>query len=102
MSKQRLSVSVDVSLIQAAEDAVGRGRAPNISAWVGEALRLKVERDRKLEALAEFVAGYEATHGEITAEEIRAATRSARTRAIAVHRIAPRTALRSRKTRKSR
>jgi Arc/MetJ-type ribon-helix-helix transcriptional regulator len=83
MSKVRLSASVDADLIAAAEQAVARGRLESVSAWVNEALRSKVEQDRRLEALGAFVAAYEAEHGEITADEMRSAARRARARAIA-------------------
>jgi Arc/MetJ-type ribon-helix-helix transcriptional regulator len=84
LPKQRLSASVDADLIQAAEAAVARGRFDSVSAWVNEALRLKREQDRRLEALGAFVAAYEAEHGEISPEEIKDATRHARGRAIVV------------------
>ena len=83
-TKQRLSASVDADLIEAAEDAVARGGAGSVSAWVNDALRLKLAHDRRLEALAAFIAEYEATHGEITDEERRQATRRARGRAVTV------------------
>jgi Arc/MetJ-type ribon-helix-helix transcriptional regulator len=84
MNKQRLSVSVDSDLIEAAEDAVSSGRTDSVSAWVNEALRSKLDQDRRLEALANFISAYEAKHGEITAEEMHHATRRARSTAIAV------------------
>ncbi|HEY5147263.1 MAG TPA: hypothetical protein VII82_10870 [Polyangiaceae bacterium] len=80
--KQRLSASVDADLIVAAEAAVARGSFDSVSAWVNEALRLKLEQDRRLEALGAFVAAYEAEHGEITSDEIRDAARRARARAV--------------------
>ena len=83
-TKQRLSASVDADLIEAAEDAVARGGVGSVSAWVNDALRLKLAQDRRLEALAAFIAAYEATHGEITEEEQRQATRRARASAVAV------------------
>ena len=83
-SKQRLSASVDADLIEAAEDAVARGGAASVSAWVNEALRLKLAQDRRLDALAAFIAEYEATHGAITEDERRQAARRARARAVAV------------------
>jgi Arc/MetJ-type ribon-helix-helix transcriptional regulator len=86
-NKQRLSASVDVDLIAAAEEAVARGGADSVSAWVNEALRLKLDQDRRLEALSTFLADYEAEHGEITHEEMRNATRRARARAVAVREI---------------
>lgn len=83
-TKQRLSASVDADLIEAAADAVARGRIDSVSRWVNEALRLKLAQDRRLEALAAFVAAYEAEHGTITAEEMRAAARRARAAATPV------------------
>jgi hypothetical protein len=51
---------------------------------VNDALRLKSERDRKLRGLDEFIKAYEAVHGVITEEEMEAAYRSAKARAIVV------------------
>jgi|SRR5689334_19844718 Arc/MetJ-type ribon-helix-helix transcriptional regulator len=82
--KERLSASVDSELISAAERAVKSGRSPSVSAWVNEALRLKLDQERRLEALSAFVASYEAEHGEITHEEMRQATRRARASAVTV------------------
>ena len=77
MSKQRLSVSVDSDLIEAGGASVARGHAKTLSAWVNEALRLKAEHDRRLDALAAFITTYEAKHGEITDAEMRLAARRA-------------------------
>jgi hypothetical protein len=55
-----------------------------VSAQVNDALRLKADHDRRLRAVNEFLAAYEAENGEITDEEIRDAARSARGRAIVV------------------
>ena len=85
MSKVRLSASVDADLLAAAEAAVAGGRLESVSAWVNEALRAKAVHERRLEALGAFVAAYEAGHGEIAADEMRAAARSARARAQRTH-----------------
>jgi Arc/MetJ-type ribon-helix-helix transcriptional regulator len=82
--KQRLSASVDADLIEAAEAAVARGRFDSVSAWVNDALRLKLEQDRRLAALDAFVSAYESENGTITPEEIADAARRARGRAIVV------------------
>jgi Arc/MetJ-type ribon-helix-helix transcriptional regulator len=82
--KERLSASVDADLVAVAQEAVAQGRAESVSAWVNEALRLKVAHDRRLRALDEFVAAFEAEHGEITDAEMRAAARRARGRAVVV------------------
>ena len=83
-NKQRLSASVDGDLIEAAENAVTRGLSDSVSAWVNEALRLKLAQERRLDALAAFVGAYEADHGEITPEEMRLAARRARATAVSV------------------
>ena len=83
-NKQRLSASVDEDLIEAAENAVTRGLSDSVSAWVNEALRLKLAHERRLDALAAFVGSYEAEHGEITPEEMRLAARRARATAVSV------------------
>jgi Arc/MetJ-type ribon-helix-helix transcriptional regulator len=83
-TKQRLSASVDTELLAAAQQAVTEGRAQSISAWVNDALRLKTNHDRRLQAIDDFLAAYEAEHGEITEDEMRDAARRARERAIVV------------------
>lgn len=83
-AKERLSASVDAELIAAAHQAVDRGRAESVSSYVNDALRLKAEQDRRLEALDGFLAAYEAEQGEISEEEMRQAARKARERATVV------------------
>ena len=82
--KRRLSTTVDAELVEAGQAAVAAGDAESVSAWVNDALRLKVEHDRRIRALGDFVAAFEAEHGEITEEEMAAAARSARQRAVVV------------------
>ena len=83
-TKQRLSASVDAELLGAAEFAAKRGEVANVSAWVNDAMRLKVEHDRGLAELAGVIADFEAEHGEITKDEIEKAARRARSRAVRV------------------
>jgi hypothetical protein len=87
--KQRLSASVDSELVEAAQTAVSEGRAETLSAWVNDALRLKADHDRRMRALDEFLAAYEAEHGEISDEEMAEAARRARARATVVRGTAP-------------
>ena len=75
---------MDADLVVAAEAAARRGEAANVSAWVNEAMRLKVEHDRGLADLAAVIADFEAEHGEITNEEIEKAARTARSRAVTI------------------
>ncbi|HCU96096.1 MAG TPA: hypothetical protein DHU96_26585 [Actinobacteria bacterium] len=55
-----------------------------MSAWVNEALRLKADHDRRLAALDDFLAAYEAEHGVITEQEMHDAARRARAGAVVV------------------
>jgi Arc/MetJ-type ribon-helix-helix transcriptional regulator len=83
-TKQRLSASVDASVLEAADTAVSEGRAANVSAWVNDALRRQAEHDQRMRALDAFLGSYEAKHGVISDEELREATRAARERALVV------------------
>lgn len=83
-SKRRLSATVDPDLLDAAQEAVDAGRAPNVSAWVNEALRRHVEHERRIAALGAFIEHYEAEHGVITDDETAAAARRAREKAVVV------------------
>ena len=83
-AKARLSATVDVDLIAASQAAVAAGEAESVSAWVNDALRLKIEHDRRLRGIDDYIAAYEAEYGEITGEEMDAAYRAARARAIVV------------------
>lgn len=76
--KERLTVTVDPDLIEAGQAAVAAGLATSLSAWVSAALAEQVLRERRLSALAEAVAAYEAEFGEITEREMRAQARSDR------------------------
>lgn len=82
--KRRLSASVDADLVESGQAAVRTGAAANFSAWVNEALRRQVEHELRLAALDEFLAAFEAEHGAISDEEIAAASRRTRARAVVV------------------
>lgn len=85
-TKRRISASVDAELVDAGHRAVNTGQAEHFSAWVNEALQRQVTHDRRLQALDEFLAAYEAEHGAITDDEIRETTRGVRARAVVVRR----------------
>lgn len=89
-AKRRLSATVDADLVEAGHAAVEAGDAESVSAWVSDALRLKVEHDRRLRALDDFIAAHEAEHGVITEEEMETVTRSVRQRAVVVRGDSPR------------
>jgi hypothetical protein len=83
-TKRRLSASVDAELLAAAETAARRGEVANMSAWVQDAMRLKIEHDRGLAELAGVIADFETEHGAITKEEIEKSVRAARSRSVSV------------------
>jgi nucleotide-binding universal stress UspA family protein len=82
--KQRLTVTVDVDLIEAGSQAVASGRAQSLSGWVNDALADRREKEQRLTALATAVAEFERRSGTITAEEIAAQQRADRTDAVVV------------------
>jgi hypothetical protein len=61
---------VDADLVAAANEAVAAGRADSLSGWVNLALAERRAKERRLLAMAEAVAGYEARFGAISLEEI--------------------------------
>jgi Arc/MetJ-type ribon-helix-helix transcriptional regulator len=78
-TKERLTVTVDPHLLEAANKAVSEGRAESLSAWVNLALADRADKERRLRALGEGIAAYEAEFGVITAEEMAAQRRADRT-----------------------
>ena len=84
MSKERLTVTVDSELIEAATQAVTEGRVASLSGWVNLALAERAAKERRLRALAEAVAAYENEFREITAAEMAGQERADRRNAIPV------------------
>jgi hypothetical protein len=73
-----LTVTVDPHLIQAAQDAVDRGQANSLSAWVNHALADRAEKDRRLRALGAAIASFEDEFGVLTADELATQARTDR------------------------
>ncbi len=88
-NRDRLSATVEADLLAAGQAAVAEGRAESLSAWVNDALRRQVEHERRMSALDEFIAAYEAEHGVISDDEIRESTRRTRSRAVVVRSATP-------------
>jgi hypothetical protein len=82
--KDRLTVTVDASLVRAANAAVAAGRASSLSGWVNLALEERAAKERRLQAMAEAVAAYEAEFGVISQAELVAQERSDRKSAVVV------------------
>ena len=82
--KERVTVTLDRTLVKAANEAVADGRADSLSAWINLALAELVVKERRLAGLADLIADYEAEHGAITSEELAAQEREDRRTAIVV------------------
>jgi len=82
--KARLTVTVDPALVRAANEAVARGAASSLSAWVNAALMDRVAHERRLAALGEAIEAYEARHGKFTEEELAKERRLDRARRIVI------------------
>jgi hypothetical protein len=82
--KERLTVTVDRELIRAGHRAVAGGLAESLSGWVNLALSELCAKERRLRAMAEAVAAYEAEFGAISESEIAAQQRADRRSAVVV------------------
>lgn len=78
-----MTVTIDHSLVEAANQAVASGRASSISMWVNAALAERAAKDRRLGAMAAVIAEYEAAFGEISEAEMIAQQRADRRAATA-------------------
>lgn len=96
--KSHLSASVDDDLLEAAHDAVAEGSASSLSAWVNDAMRLKVDREALMAALDAFIGAYEERQGAITDDEIAEAMRQTSARAMQLR--TPKKARRTTRTRR--
>ena len=70
MKVDKLSISFEPELGDAVRSAAGKAGKP-VSSWLAEAAVSKL----RAEALAEFLSGWQAEHGALTAEEIGRAER---------------------------
>jgi hypothetical protein len=70
MKVDKLSISFDPDLGDAVRSAAAQAGKP-VSSWLAEAAASKL----RAEALAEFLAAWEAEHGALTAEEVARAER---------------------------
>jgi len=98
--RERLTVTVDPALIRAGQDAVAAGRVESVSAWVNLALAERAAKERRLAAMADAIAAYEAKFGVISAAELSAQARADRESARVV-RGKPRASTRGRRGRRA-
>lgn len=77
-------MTVDQELIDAASRAFAAGAADSLSGWVNLALAERAAKERRLRAMGEAIAAYEAQFGVITEAEMVAQERADRRAAIVV------------------
>ena len=82
--KERLTVTVDPSLVQAGAAAVAAGRAESLSGWVNLALAERAAKERRLLALTDALTSYEAKFGVISEDELVEQARADRQQAVVV------------------
>jgi hypothetical protein len=82
--KERLTVTVDAELVRAGNRAVRAGRADSLSRWVNDALAEREAKERRLQAMADAVAAYEAEFGPIASEELAVQQRADENQAVVV------------------
>jgi len=83
-TKERVTLTLDRELVEAAGRAVRSGRADSLSGWINQALSEKVARERRLRGLSAAVAAYESEFGQITEAEMDAQRRADRREALVV------------------
>ena len=82
MTRERLSATVEGELLEAGRRRSRKGIRTSVERVGERRARLKADHDRRMRALDEFIAVYEAEHGVISDDEIRQAKRRARARAV--------------------
>ncbi|MCY4258326.1 MAG: hypothetical protein OXE04_08640 [bacterium] len=70
MPKKRVTITVEVDLLNHAQSAVQSGVCRSVSEWIGNAMREQLTQDDRLAALDEILAEYEAKYGPFTDEEL--------------------------------
>jgi hypothetical protein len=87
--KERVTVTVDPALVEAGAEAIAAGHAESLSAWVNLALAERVAKERRLRALGDAIAAYEAEFGRIADDELTAQERIDRRSARVIRGAAP-------------
>ncbi|MDE0579745.1 MAG: hypothetical protein OXI29_07715 [bacterium] len=70
MPKERITITVELNLLNHAKAAVQAGVCRSVSEWISQAMAGQLARDDRLVALDELIAEFEALHGPVTDEEI--------------------------------
>lgn len=77
-------MTVDRALLRAGSEAVASGRAASLSGWVNLALHERAAKERRLAAMGDAIAAYEAEFGAISSDELAAQRRADRRAAVVV------------------
>ncbi|MYE73248.1 MAG: hypothetical protein F4240_08185 [Acidimicrobiia bacterium] len=70
MPKERITITVELDLLNHAKSAVQAGVCRSVSEWISQAMAEQLARDDRLVALDELIAEFEALHGPVTDEDI--------------------------------
>lgn len=84
MPKQRVTITVELDLLEEAQAAVSSGQCRSLSQWIEGAIADQLDKERRLALLAELIAEYEEEHGVITEEDMEERTRRDKEAAAAV------------------
>ena len=70
MPKERVTITVEIDLLDHAKSAVETGVCRSVSEWICEAMAEQMAKDARLAAMDALIADFEAEYGPITDEEI--------------------------------
>ena len=70
MPKERVTITVEIDLLNHAKSAVQSGTCRSVSEWIGEAMAEQLAKDARLAAMDELIAEFDAEYGPLTDEEI--------------------------------
>jgi len=70
MAKERVTITVEVDLLNHVKTTVQSGICRSVSEWIGKAIEEQLAKDARLGALDELIAEFEAEGGLFTDEEI--------------------------------
>ena len=68
--KERVTITVEIDLLNHAKSVVKSGACRSVSEWIGQAMAEQLAKDARLVALDELIAEFEAEGGPFTDEEL--------------------------------
>ena len=70
MPKGRITITIELDLLDEVQTAVNDGSCRSVSQWISEAMADRLAEEQRLAVLRQMIAEYEAEHGVITDEEM--------------------------------